>query len=505
VKVATFDKINLIQNILDNAVDPLTGLVVQVPKQTGTDAGVQRHYNTNYDELRGRPMSNGVTYYYAITAYSFLPDNAGSPFKTLESPSAVVAVTPHSENPGFTAGDGYGDAITVTHTGTANASASVTVVNPSELTGDSYELGFNEQLYWLDLAGNWHDTNPDGAGKISDVTGSSVTGFAETSYDVGTIVLVFQVDIVSFDYNYADGVLLTFPEGTVINAAYEPDDGITAIISDNEVMFGNNSLSTGGFFSGGEVVYVNITTPSDFPTTPLSVDYVIYDDGWAQSWCPPENCETCESYGIGFDCDGEVLTAVVNATGNTGIDSLAYFIQVEQHWSLKNTTTNTTLLEKQTFVGGVDVMDGYAVDGGSALQHNTSAAETVDGFTVNVVGGFESPNDAYEREAIGSGSYDIDSYLVSGWASSAKAIDAWGAGHTEVDYLQRDVEVRFTGVYGTPITLAGGGLYVRVESGGSMAWFEDARVGDMGAHPENPNPGSTDPFRIRIPFEVWDM
>jgi len=505
VKVATFDKINLIQNILDNAVDPLTGLVVQVPKQTGTDAGVQRHYNTNYDELRGRPMSNGVTYYYAITAYSFLPDNAGSPFKTLESPSAVVAVTPHSENPGFTAGDGYGDAITVTHTGTANASASVTVVNPSELTGDSYEIGFNEQLYWLDLAGNWHDTNPDGAGKISDVTGSSVTGFAETSYDVGTIDLVFQVDIVSIDYNYADGVLLTFPEGTVINAAYEPDDGVIAIISDNEVMFGSNSLSTGGFFAGGEVIYVNIDTPSDFPSTALSVDYVIYDDGWAQSWCPPENCETCESYGIGFDCDGEVLTAVVNATGNTGIDSLAYFIQVEQHWSLKNTTTNTTLLEKQTFVGGVDVMDGYAVDGGSALQHNTSAAETVDGFTVNVVGGFESPNDAYEREAIGSGSYDIDSYLVSGWASSAKAIDAWGAGHTEVDYLQRDVEVRFTGVYGTPDTLAGGGLYVRVESGGSMAWFEDARVGDMGAHPENPNPGSTDPFRIRIPFEVWDM
>ena len=505
VKVATYDKINLIQNILDNAVDPLTGLVVQVAKQTGTDAGVQRFYDTDYDEIRGRPMANGVTYYYAITAYSFLADNAGSPFKTLESPSTIVAVTPHSSNPGFTAGDGYSDVITVTHTGTANASVSVTVVNPNELTGDSYELSFNEQLYWLDLNGNWHDTNPDGAGKVTDLTGSSVSGFAETSYDVGTIDLVFQVDVVSPDYNYADGVLLTFPEGTVINAAYDPAEGVTAITTGNEVMFGDNSLSTGGYFSGGQVVYVNINTPADFPSTPINVDYVIYDDGWAQSWCPPENCETCEYYGIGFDCDGGVLTAVVNATGTTGIDSLAYFIQVEQHWSLKNTTTGTTLLEKQTFVGGVDVMDGYAVEGGSALQYSTSAAETVDGFTVNVVGGFESPNDAYEREAIGSGSYDIDSYLASGWAASAKAIDAWGAGHTEVDYLQRDVEARFTGVYGASIALAGGGVYIPVESGGSMAWYEGARVGDAGAHPENPNPGSTDPFRIRIPFEVWDM
>jgi hypothetical protein len=513
VKVATFDKINLIQNILDNAVDPLTGLVVQVPKQTGTDAGVQRHYNTDYDELRGRPMANGVTYYYAITAYSFLADNEGSPFKTLESPSAVVAVTPHSENPGFTAGDGYGDAITVTHTGTANASASVTVVNPSELTGDSYEIGFNEQIYWLDLAGNWHDTDPDGAGKITDLTGSSVTGFAESSYDVGTIDLVFQVDVVSPDYNYADGVLLTFPEGTVINAAYDPSDGVTAIATGNEVMFGDNSLSTGGYFSGGQVIYVNINTPADFPSTPLNVDYVIYDDGWAQSWCPPENCETCEAYGIGFDCEGGVLSAVVNATGTTGIDSLAYFIQVEQHWSLKNTTTSTTLLEKQTFVGGVDVMDGYSAENASALYHNNEAAETVDGFTVNVVGGYESPIDAYGILGNGGSSipgyppndgFSIDSYYASGWAGTAKAIDTYGAGYTEVDYLQRDVKVVFDGVLGA----ADENGFIPVVSGGSKAWVYFARSNSgfgLDSHPSPENPGTGDPFLITVPFKIYDM
>ena len=47
-------------------------------------------------------MSNGVTYHFAVTAYSFLPDNEGSPFKTLESGEARVAVTPRDLNPGET-------------------------------------------------------------------------------------------------------------------------------------------------------------------------------------------------------------------------------------------------------------------------------------------------------------------------------------------------------------------------------------------------------------------
>ena len=209
VKVATYDKVNLIQNILDPSVDPLTGLVVNVVKQTGSDGGVQRYFNTDYDEVRGRPLSNGVEYYFAVTAYSYLPDNEGSPFKTLESGESRVTVVPHDPNPGYTAGDLFGSAVTVTHSGTATASVSVDVVAPDALTGDSYRVSFSEQAYYLDLEGNWHTTHPDsGSGKTTDLTGSSVSGVAETSYDVGTIDVVFNVDVVSPDYNYAEGVLL---------------------------------------------------------------------------------------------------------------------------------------------------------------------------------------------------------------------------------------------------------------------------------------------------------
>ena len=70
VKVATFDKVNAVQNILDAAIDPITGLELMIAKQTGANSGVQRYYHTDYDQLRGRPMSNGASYHFAITAYS---------------------------------------------------------------------------------------------------------------------------------------------------------------------------------------------------------------------------------------------------------------------------------------------------------------------------------------------------------------------------------------------------------------------------------------------------
>ena len=46
------------------------------------------------------------------------------------------------------------------------------------------------------------------------------------------------------------------------------------MISGNEVMFGDNSLSTGGFFSGGNVLRVYVDTSVQVP---LEVEYIIYD------------------------------------------------------------------------------------------------------------------------------------------------------------------------------------------------------------------------------------
>ncbi len=49
-----------------------------------------------------------------------------------------------------------------------------------------------------------------------------------------------------------------------------------------------------------------------------------------------------------------------------------------------------------------------------------------------------------------------------------------------------------------------GQTVVITKSGGSIATMWGARQFSIADHPLNPNPGSTDPFLVRIPFEVWN-
>ena len=180
-----------------------------------------------------------------------------------------------STNPGVTVHNENGSDVEVTHNGTANASISVDVLNSNNLIDETYEVHFDQQVFWRDAAGAWVTTDPAGGlAKTTDLTGSSVSGIAETA-EAGTVNLLLTVSVVSPDYNYADGVHLTFPEGTVINSGVTSDGALTGMISDNEIMFGDNSLSSGGFFSGGQVLLVNIGMPSGFPDTPLPFDYII--------------------------------------------------------------------------------------------------------------------------------------------------------------------------------------------------------------------------------------
>ena len=283
------------------------------------------------------------------------------------------------------------------------------------------------------------------------------------------------------------------------------------MVQNNEIMFGDSTQSGSGGFAGGQLLHVFIDSSTQMP---IDIQYTIYDDGWAQAWCV-DNCETCESYAIGFDCNGDVLTVVVDAEGSGEVSVLTYASKIESHWNLR-TASGTVLLEDQTFINGADLYAGGSVDNMSSLHYNSTAAVTVNGFQVNVNGGYDSPNDAFARTVtagpadvseVGEAYFDVDSYLANGWALTAKAVDTWGSGLTSVDYLQRDIEVRFTGEfdYDNPITVGSGLYYPATEDGGSYAWIDGSRVGDFTTHPENPSPGSSDPFRIKVPFEVWDM
>ncbi|MCK4578120.1 MAG: T9SS type A sorting domain-containing protein, partial [Candidatus Marinimicrobia bacterium] len=385
--------------------------------------------------------------------------------------------------------------------GFADASVAVKVIDFFALTGDDYEVYFDRQHYYMDVDGAWKETNyPDSVGKAlgtaMDVSPSTITGIAMTSPIPGTRDLMLTVDIVSTDYDYAEGVKLTFPLSVVINSATS-EDGITAIIDDleNTVLFGaevqdSTDLTGGGVFSGGELLQVNVDTPS----LPLDVDYIIYDDGWATLFCAdPANAATCESYGI-------TDAVVVNAEGTFTISELAYIFKTEDHWNLRNLTTSSVLYEDMTEMG---------------TFNNGGAHE---GFVVRVEGTYDEPLDFESYAAVDvNGSSTADDYHIVGyytarWARSARCRepDVWGAGTDDLSLLEKDIQLRFTGVYDDPVVIGNQTLHPIKPGTGSIATFIGSRYCiDLEDHPMA-NDVSTErnadgQFLIRIPFEVWDV
>jgi len=101
----------------------------------------------------------------------------------------------------------------------------------------------------------------------------------------------------------------------------------------------------------------------------------------------------------------------------------------------------------------------------------------------------------------GTGYYDISSYYQYNWAATARAIDVFGRGTTDEKQLEKDYELRFTGEYDNPNADI---VYIK-DNTGSIATICGARLYELKDHPMNPNPGSNDPFTVRIPFEVWNV
>jgi len=256
------------------------------------------------------------------------------------------------------------------------------------------------------------------------------------------------------------------------------------------LLFGTEATGGGfGAFESSNIFTVNVNPWYAGDLEALAVGYTVWDDGY----------------------DG----TTVNGEGTSTITELGYEFKTETHWNLSN-SSGTLLLQDQTFVNGADIYGGASVDNMSLLHYNSAAAVTVDGFQVNVNGGYSAPSDFFgitydldEAAAAmyGDAIYDMDSYAVNGWALTAMAVDTWGSGITSVDILQRDIQLRFTGEFEpTPtVTAAGVVYYPALSTGGSMAWIDGSRISPLAEHPSPNNPGTGDPFRIRIPFEVWDM
>ena len=382
----------------------------------------------------------------------------------------------------------FAQEIPVEHTaGNSEGSVIITITHPNQLNGHDYEVFFNEQQYYLDFDGIWKEVERNNSmyrvsNGTKDVSPSTISGVAVTSTDSGTIDLLFTLDLIAPENAWVDGIKLDFPDDLQINSfdsiygaygSYTSGQNIvnpegTLDVATNSITWGDSAHSTFGAIEGTVYMRVNV---NPF-TPPISVDYEVYDDGY----------------------DGTIVDAVGTAT----IDEINYAYKTEKHWNLLDFTTLEIVLEDQTIINGIDLYTNEQV--GNPI---------VDGFEICVNGTYEEPVDF---TGVGEnnwenveGEYNIASYGFYNWAETARAVDAFGRGTTDVDILSKDYEIRFTGVYADSQLVDTVWIHPIQEGTGSIATLFGARLYDIADHPMNPNPGLSEPFLVRLPFEVWNV
>ncbi len=153
-KIATFDVLNGIRNVIDERFDPQTGLVVPYLAQSGTDSGVVRYLrvvtNALAREGEDRRLFNGQEYVFAVTAYTYSPDLQAIP-RSLESDPAIVRVRPQVPF-GQRLSAAFGDTMHTQHlSGRSDGKVLPILIDPLSATGDVYQVGFEtagDSLTW---------------------------------------------------------------------------------------------------------------------------------------------------------------------------------------------------------------------------------------------------------------------------------------------------------------------------------------------------------------------
>jgi hypothetical protein len=504
-RVATYDIIDGVGKVFDLVFDIGTGSVVTLPVQFGNDTGLKRYISITSDALHGgTPLINGIRYYFAVTAYNYNPDLGVVP-NNLENPISIITVVPHSTDPGVTLGEGNGSELAITHNGTADGGPTVTVVDPAATTGDNYEVYFSDRAEIRDQNGDWVAASiisrKLGPNSPDTLTGSSIDASAVYGPQAGKLELQFSLDLVSVDFDWSDGISLKFPAGVTVLEAPGFDAGngsITPVILqyglDSAVVnLGDVShpYTGNGPFTGGETWSIVVEG-----AVPMPIDWVIYDDG----------------YGGG----------PVDAAGTTTLIAVGNKQRLAKYWNLKNTTNGSVMLEDQSVINGIDI---FPDRDDIITNYGTAADPTVDGFQIGVNVGYDAPLtysannppsiDGTPLSFTSGGqwvndNYTINDFIYFGYADGTVATTLGPAGYvpgaggsTDLNELQQDYELRWTGVLADTV-LGNGDTLQYTQSGGQLITLIGASGYDIADHPFNPT-GTGDPFTIRVPFEIWNV
>ncbi len=512
--IATFDKSDGVTAIYGQALDPSTDHVTVQLQQSGTDSGLLYNFTATHDYITNAPFIKGEKYSYYVTAYSY---SSGAPAdaNNTESNFQTHSVTFDHNLPG----PNHGDQVRVTHSaGQADATIKVTIVDPSKLTGDQYKVSFHDERYTLGSSGTWNDitqpiTNTKGLNKVDTLTGSSLsatgvwTDLTRTGFAIHNIVRV-----VSVDFAYCDGIQITFPAGLVIDSIFAPTSSNTGAAINYTYNSGTNTVTYGsmtgysanGAFAGGEDIVV---LSHGSPTLPIVMMYTMHDDGYSGG--------------------------PIDVAGSDTLAAIANEFVTQHQWNVTDAGSGQAVLHNQTLYNGMDLYASHYYDAnngiygpggssGSLFENVGPAADKIfDGITVEVNGSYTAPttqgNVILNGNALSPVGYpvewedannnwiitDFTHFGVDGTAANSitSFVPSSGGSH-DLNLLQQDYELRWTGVLGD--TVIGSDTVVITKSGGSTAtlvWVEYPTT--LATYPLNPTPGTNKPFTIRIPFEVW--
>lgn len=501
VLLGTFDVINDIKAVYDTIVDPNS---VRIPVLTanGTDKGIQRHYILDYDNIKKQSLYNDQEYYVAVVAYAYNPSPL-LPFHALRSPVIVRTVIPQSPPLGVTLGEAEGNSLDPQHaTGVADAVTTADVIDPTVVTGHDYEIFFTQVEEVRNENGDWV---PAGVGKLlkpNDLSGTTIdiAGLYGPNPEAG-VELSFKLNLVSSTYAWADGITLTFPSDVKILSAPSFEAGGGTIVPEivgNVVNMGlvNHELTQNGIFHGDETWSIFIAPPA----LPVAVDWYVYDDGYIDASTPT---------GVTLDASGTFEITTIGSLSRTA-----------KYWNVRDLFTNLVVLSNQGMVSGFDVYPKR--DDTQSLILGTAANPIVDGIQIGVDGSYVAPTTFSSnnppkvngKKMLASGlrwlsdNYILTNFMYFGYpdgtvAASLGAYATGATGTTDVAQLQQDIELRWTGVIGD--TVINGKTLRITKSGGSYITLFGASGQSIANHPLNPNPGSTAPFLVRVPFEIWNI
>ncbi len=145
--IGTYDLANGVTTIEQETFLNDYGTSKTVPVQFGSDNGLKRFFVIEQDYINAVNLVPGNIYYFAVTAYNYNGNPQLITDKSLESSVISIQVQTQSVTTGQKITSNAGDVLVPEHSsGTSDGEVSVSIIDPTQVTGHNYEILFHTDI-----------------------------------------------------------------------------------------------------------------------------------------------------------------------------------------------------------------------------------------------------------------------------------------------------------------------------------------------------------------------